>query len=210
MAEDSKETETTQETTEETTAESQKPETPIELTPEQWEIAYKSPRFKELNEAKKERDRLMKETKAKEEEEMKRKGELEKLLEQKESEMEELNNKFSTQTRNNAILAEAAKKGAVDPEAVVRLIDANKIEMDENGTPTNVSETVDALLSEKTYLVGQAPNMGSDTTTSNNSDKPTYKDSELRAKIANDVNFLNENESEIQAAYAEGRVDLNA
>jgi len=190
-------------------AETQKPEIQ-ELTSEQLEQAFKHPRFKELTEAKKERDKLMKEAKQREEEEMKRKGELEQLLEKREQEVNDLNSKFTTQAKNNAILAEAAKKGVVDPEAVVRLVDSDKIELDENGTPTNAAEIVDNLLQEKTYLVSKKQDMGSDTTTSINSDKPVYKHSELREKIANDVNWYKENQKKVDAAFAEGRVDMTA
>lgn len=204
------EQETQQEETQEETQPAAEPQKTESLTPEQLEQAFKHPRFKELSEAKKERDRLLQEAKKREEDEMKRKGELEELLKKKEEEVTQLNTRFTTQSKQNAVLAEAAKRGAVDPEAVVRLVDSDKIEVDENGNPSNVSEIVEALLSEKTYLVGKKQDMGSDTTTSTNSDKPVYKYSELREKIQGDVNWYLENKDEIDAAYAEGRVDMSA
>lgn len=181
-----------------------------ELTKEQWEAAYKSPRFKELTQAKQELEKLKQAEKTREEDDLKRKGELQKLLDQKDEELKTVQANFQRTAKVSAITAEAAKRGAIDPEAVTRLIDLDKIELDEHGAPTNAADLVDTLLKEKVYLVGKKPEIGSDTTTSNNTDKPMYKQSELREKISRDVNFYTKNKEDIDAAYAEGRVDMNA
>lgn len=54
-----------------------------------------------------------------------------------------------------AILAEAAKadRKVVDPDAVLSLIDRKAIELDKDGNPTNIAETMDALLEARPYLV---------------------------------------------------------
>lgn len=53
-----------------------------------------------------------------------------------------------------AIIAEAAKKNVVDPDAAAALIDRGSFEFDDAGAPTNVAEAMDALLKAKPYLAG--------------------------------------------------------
>lgn len=55
----------------------------------------------------------------------------------------------------SAVVAEAAKQNAVDPEAVFRLIDSEDLEFDDEGAPKNVAEVVKGLLAERDYLVGK-------------------------------------------------------
>jgi hypothetical protein len=54
----------------------------------------------------------------------------------------------------SAIVAEAARKNVVDPDAAVALLDRSSLEFDDDGNPTNVATAMDALLKAKTYLVG--------------------------------------------------------
>lgn len=60
----------------------------------------------------------------------------------------------------SAILAEASKsdRKVVDPQAVLTLLDRTKLELDGDGNPTNIATAMDALLAEKTYLVGSGGN----------------------------------------------------
>lgn len=53
-----------------------------------------------------------------------------------------------------SVVAEAARKNVVDPDAVVALLDRSVLEFNEDGTPTNTAEAVDELLKAKPYLVG--------------------------------------------------------
>jgi hypothetical protein len=55
-------------------------------------------------------------------------------------------------------VSEAAKQGAVDPDAVFRLLDPEEIEYDDTGKPRNVADAVEALLAERTYLVASGGN----------------------------------------------------
>lgn len=50
------------------------------------------------------------------------------------------------------VLTIAVANNAVDPDAVVRLIDHDEIEYDSDGKPTNVESLVKALLTSKPYL----------------------------------------------------------
>jgi len=55
--------------------------------------------------------------------------------------------------RRDAIYREARRQGAVDEEAVYRLIDLDEIEEDEDGDIGNAKEVVAALLKKKSYLL---------------------------------------------------------
>ena len=59
-------------------------------------------------------------------------------------------------TLRSAIIAEAAKRQVVDPDAAVALIDRASLELDDNGNPTNIAKAMDALLKTKPYLAGAA------------------------------------------------------
>jgi len=59
-------------------------------------------------------------------------------------------------TLRSAIIAEAAKRQVVDPDAAVALIDRASLELDDAGNPTNIAKAMDALLKTKPYLAGAA------------------------------------------------------
>jgi len=59
-------------------------------------------------------------------------------------------------TLRSAIIAEAAKRQVVDPDAAVALIDRTSLELDDTGNPTNIAKAMDALLKTKPYLAGAA------------------------------------------------------
>lgn len=54
----------------------------------------------------------------------------------------------------NAVIAAAAKAGAVDTEAVLALADLNAVTVDNAGKVTGADKAVEALLAEKAYLRG--------------------------------------------------------
>lgn len=54
----------------------------------------------------------------------------------------------------SAVVAEAARKNVVDPDAAFALLDRSSLQFADDGTPTNVAEAMDSLLQTKTYLVG--------------------------------------------------------
>lgn len=54
----------------------------------------------------------------------------------------------------SAVVAEAARKNVVDPDAAVALLDRTTLELDDDGSPKNIAEAMDALLKAKPYLAG--------------------------------------------------------
>lgn len=57
-------------------------------------------------------------------------------------------------TVRSAIIAEAVRQKAIDPDAVASLVPVSSIEVDAEGRPQGVEEAVKSLLAEKAYLVG--------------------------------------------------------
>ena len=103
------------------------------------------------------------------------------------------------------IASEATKLGAVDTEAVLKLIDRSSIKVDENGLTTGVEEAVKALQTGKTYLFGKPgqPNIGNPTNpgTDTNQQVRRFKHSEIK-----DPEFYKANQAEIDKAF---RLGLN-
>ena len=62
------------------------------------------------------------------------------------------------------VLTSAGKKGIVDPDAAVRLLDRSKITYDQDGRPNNVDALLDELAAAKPYLVANrtSPNGAGD------------------------------------------------
>lgn len=63
----------------------------------------------------------------------------------------------------SAVVAEAARKNVVDPDAAFALLDRGKLTFGEDGAPTNISDEMDSLLKAKPYLVsggGGDPDFG--------------------------------------------------
>lgn len=183
-----------------------------ELTDEQWEVAFQHPRFKELTQAKSEYEQKMQEleTQRKEEQEAKLKEEKkwQTLAEQREQELSEYKQRIETQTKQQSVYSEAVKAGAVNPDVVVKLVDATQINTNEDGT-NNAGELVGKLLEENPYLKGKAnPDAGQKTTTSNNENqKRTYTESEIR-QLARDGQWMADNQEEYYTAFSEGRVEM--
>lgn len=87
-----------------------------------------------------------------------RKSELEKAQERTsklERELEQAQLQAQETRLHNAVLAEAAKKGVIDPDAAVQLLDRSLLEWDDDGNPTNIAEAMDSLLDDRPYLAGQ-------------------------------------------------------
>jgi len=56
-----------------------------------------------------------------------------------------------------AVVAEASKAGAINPAAVVKLLDKSSLTVGDDGQVEGVEEAVTALLEAETYLVGTPP-----------------------------------------------------
>lgn len=95
--------------------------------------------------------------------EAKNKSDLEKLSDRAaalERERDEARLQLQEQSVRTALISEAAKKNAVDPDAVVSLVDRSSLEFNDDGSPKNVDQVVTALLDAKPYLTGK-PSSGS-------------------------------------------------
>lgn len=71
----------------------------------------------------------------------------------------ERENAATTARANDALLrasviAEAARRNVVDPDAAFALIDRDSLTLDGEGRPTNIADAMDSLLKAKPYLVG--------------------------------------------------------
>lgn len=55
-----------------------------------------------------------------------------------------------------SVVAEAAKRNVVDPDAAIALIDRTLLEFDEQGEPVNIPTAMDSLLEQRPYLVAAA------------------------------------------------------
>jgi uncharacterized protein involved in type VI secretion and phage assembly len=63
----------------------------------------------------------------------------------------------NTILKRSAVIAEASRRGTVDPEAVFALTDVSKLEIGDDDTVAGVQEAVEAVLSSRKYLL---PNGG--------------------------------------------------
>lgn len=85
------------------------------------------------------------------------KSELEKLMERAEKaerEREEIAQRANLTAVRSAVVAEASRQGAIDPEDVVALLASKDFEIDESGNVEGVSEAVSALIEAKPHLAG--------------------------------------------------------
>lgn len=148
------------------------------------------------------------EAKAKEEE-LRKKGEFETIAKQKEEEALTYKQKFELSVKNNALFVEATKLGAIDLDAVSKLVDLSKVELSEDGSvkPETVTAVLESLKAEKAYLFGATPtpsNIGNPSggaPTGGNPATRTFKRSELQNHA-----FYKANEAEILQAYKEGKI----
>ena len=167
---------------------------------------WKHPRFKNLNDRAKKADEYEKAEETRKAEELKKKGEFETLAKQEEEKRKAAELKLQTAQIDNQIQQIAAKVGAVDLEAVTKLIDRSNIKVNDDGTVTGVEEAVNGLLEAKPFLkgTGQTTNIGSGTNPSGDGKNAPrrFKHSEIQ-----DPAFFKEHEQEIQAAMKAGLIE---
>jgi hypothetical protein len=183
------------------------------LTDEQWETAFKSPRFKELSQKAKEAEARLQEIenakKSEAEKKLLEEKKYEELLKAKEDELMQLRTEREQSVKQQSIISVAVKLGARDPDAIAKLIDQTKVAVDKDGNVSGVEDAVKALLADKPYLASTQPasNIGSGANSeASDGNKKMWKKSELTNKMQ-DHKWYEENKEEIHAAIAEGRVD---
>ena len=164
---------------------------------------WKHPRFKELNE----RSKQAKELEAKQLEAEKailaEQGKYKELSELRTKELENYKAKYNQSRLDNKLIAEAQKLGAVDVEAVLKLVDRSNIKIDDE-TVSGYEEALASLAQAKTYLFGKKDvTIGTGTNPSGvQGTTKRFKHSQLK-----DAKFFKENEKDIMVAMKLGLIE---
>jgi ribosomal protein L9 len=166
---------------------------------------WNHPRFKQLNERAKRAAELEKQQEETEKKKLKDQEKFKELAEKLETEKNEVSTKYKNTLVDMSIQAAASKLGAVDAEAVAKLIDRANITIDDNGVVSGVDEAVKALQGTKSYLFGEAPpiKLGSGT----NPGQSNATGRRFKLTQIQDTEFFRENEAEIMAAYKQGLIE---
>ena len=165
---------------------------------------YQHSRFKSLSEKAKEADALKKAQEESEAKTLKEQEKWKELAEKHEKTAQENEQKYKQTLMNSAIQAEAAKAGVTDLDAAVKLIDASKITIDENGV-SGVEDAVKALVERKPYLKGtNNPTVGSGSNPGNGNEgsAKSFKLSQIQ-----DAKFYQQNRDDILKAQKLGLVE---
>lgn len=163
------------------------------------------PRMKELREQAK---------KAKEYESNKSKEEETRLADQKKfeelasktaKERDEWRGKHDAVLVDGKLIAEASKRGIVDPDAVTKLIDRGQLKINDDGSVEGVNEALDALVKDRPYLVGKGNNNksigGGSNPGTDDRVAGTFKMSEIQ-----NTEFYQKHEKEIKDAMKSGKI----
>lgn len=165
------------------------------------ERVWKHPRFKQLSDEAKTGRQLKKQQEEAEAKKLEEQGEFKKLLEQEREKTKEA-------TLALQIQAAAQKAGAVDLEAVTKLLNRNAILYNEDGTISGVDEAVTALLESKPYLkageTNVAPSVGSGTNPGSGTTPGKYKFTHSQIQ---DPKFYQEHEAEISEAMKNNQIE---
>jgi hypothetical protein len=163
-------------------------------------------RFKELTQRAKKADQYETEQKKLEEKKLKEEKKYEELVEKLEKEREEAQEKFRQSVIDMNIMQAAAKQGAVDQDAVVKLIDRSKVSLDDNGNVAGVDEAIGELKESRKYLFGDpgSTTLGSATNPGKGgTDQPKrFKHSQIQDPV-----FYRENEQDILEAMKTGNIE---
>lgn len=166
---------------------------------------FQHSRFKELNDlAQKGKAAAEAEAKRQQDEAVK-KGEFDKVLGEKDTKISQLTTQLQTSAINQNLTIEAQKAGAVDIDAVLKLVDRSAIKIDDAGNITGAKEALEALLKDKPYLgkpgtqrLGDNSNPGNQ----NTGDLKRFKRSEIE-----NPEFYRANEKDILASIKAGLVE---
>lgn len=164
---------------------------------------WNTPRLKELREQAKEA-KALKEAQAKEQEEAaKKKGEWEKLAQEREKERDEAKAKLNNTLIDNALMTEAAKKGVTRLDLVKKLIDRTNLKINDDGTVEGITQALDALVAENKFLLSNNnTNLSSGTNPGDVDTEPgTFKMSQIE-----NVDFYQKHEKEIKRAMEKGKI----
>jgi hypothetical protein len=166
---------------------------------------FQHSRFKQLNERAKKAAELEKQQEESEKKKLKEQAKWQELAEKTEAEKAQLEQKYQSTLIDNKIQVLSAQLGAVDTEAVAKLIDRGTISIDENGNVTGVDEAIKSLQEAKPYLfdeqavkkLGNATNPGRD----GNKTGKRFTHSQIQDPV-----FYAENEQDILIALRQGLI----
>ena len=185
---------------------------PSKIPDEQFDLVFNDPRlfkhqrFQQLNQRAKQADEFEAKQKEAEDAKLKEQAKWQELAEKKEQEVKTWQEKYTGRTIDNAIQLEASKAGAVDVEAVLKLIDRSKLVVADDGTVNGVADAVSALISAKPYLKnGTAPTKIGDATNPGGASSQAPKT--FKASQLSDVKFYRENEKDIMTAMRLGLIE---
>ena len=164
-----------------------------------FDAAYVQKLRREAAEYRKRLRELEKALKEKEEAELSEQERLQRRVAEYEARLAELERDRQERTLQYEVKLRAAAMGIVDPDAAWRLLDLAAIEFDEDGTPTNIDEALEALVKAKPYLRSQAAPQVAPTNPARRAQ--VFTRSQLR-----DPKFFREHREEIMAALREGRI----
>lgn len=162
-------------------------------------------RFKELNDDAKAGKKALQKLEEMETKNLEEQGKFKELAEKEKARAEEALKLAREEKLNNLLIAEATKAGAVDLEAVLKLVDRSKVQVGDDGTPTGVTEAITGLLESKPYLKNAnptAPAIGSGTAPSNQDTGV----SKFTLSQIQDPKFYSEHKDEISQAYKTGNI----
>lgn len=213
--------EDTTQKSEKQSAETQKADNSTEegfnLTDEQWEEVFKHPRFSQLNErakkAEAEAQKAKKQLSKYEEDKLKEENKYQELYEKAKEMNEGLTAQISNLKLEGQIFNIASRLKVLDTDAVIRLIDKDSIEFDDDGNPQNIEQVVIDLLKSKPYLVeGGAKNLNigenSNPTTESQGGNFVMTKTELQTKLQ-DHKWYEEHKDDIYQWQKEGRIDYS-
>lgn len=183
---------------------------PSELSDEEFEKVFaderlfKHKRFKQLNERAKKADQLESDLQKQKEKELEEQNKWKELAEERAKKLEATEKAIQAEKISNAIFREATKQGAVDSEAVLKLVDQSGIEITDDGVQ-GVSEAVKTLLENKPYLTGESSQrtvgQGSNPADGGNTAPKRFKASQLKDPV-----FYRKHEKEIDKAMELGLI----
>lgn len=166
---------------------------------------FKHPRFKSLNDRAKVADQLEKEKTEAEKKRLADEGKWKELAEKAQQEATEARTKAQTAMVDNKIQVEAAKLGAVDLEAVQKLIDRSSVKVNDDGTISGVEEAVKSLLESKPFLKGKSGSVTIGSPTNPGPDTSGMK--KFKLSQLQDPTFYRANAKDIELAYKHNLIE---
>ena len=162
---------------------------------------FNLPRIKQLQERSKKVDESDSALKKAEEERQKLLSEHTKLLEEKDKAASVLKEQLNATRIDNKIANYAQSLGAVDLDAVIKLVDRSKVAVGDDGTISGIEDAVNELQSQKVFLFTKpAPKIGDHT-------NPTNQDTgEFTLSQIQDPVFYQKNADAIRKASAQGKI----